>query len=482
MILEIVGSRILAPYFGTSIVVWTSLIGIILACLSLGYLLGGKLADRQLNYRLFSTLLFASSLFIGIVSIFQSSLLAAIQHLTTDIRVGVVISTAVLFGIPGVLLGMVPPYAIRLTLKSLEHSGETIGRIYAISTIGSITGTFLAGFFLISYIGSTKILLVLSITLLILSWLAFQKSAAQGKSRVLMLHVASAAIILSANLLLKPASKYLVDIDTAYHRIWIFDSTERATNRPIRSMATDPRAIQSSMYLDKDDEPVDEYINFYRLAKHFKPDFQTSLMIGGAGYSYPKDYLRRFKDATLDVVEIDPGMTELARRYFNLKDDPRLTIYHRDGRIFLNNTRKQYDVIMVDAVKSFYSMPYQLSTIEAVTTMHDRLTNDGVLFINMIGAFEGDNSRFVRAEYVTCKSVFPQVYLFAVNSKNDGLLIQSVILVALKSDRKINLDNEDRELTQYLSQLWTRKINTELPILTDDFAPVDFYTLSMLIP
>ncbi len=482
MILEIMGSRILAPYFGTSIIVWTSLIGIILACLSLGYLLGGKLADRRLSYRLFSGLIFASSVFIGIVSIFQPVLLSLIQNITSDIRIGAVIATAVLFGIPGVLLGMVLPYAIRLTLKSLEHSGETIGRMYAISTIGSITGTFLAGFFLISYIGSTKILLVLAITLLMLSWLAFQKNATHGKSRVLMLHIASAAVILGANLLLKPPLKYLVDIDTAYSRIWIYENTERATNRPIRNMATDPHVIQSSMYLDKDDELVYAYANFYRLAKHFKPDFQTSLMIGGAGYSYPKDYLRRFKDATLDVVEIDPGMTELARQYFNLKDDPRLTIYHQDGRIFLNNTRKKYDVIMVDAVKSFYSMPYQLSTVEAVTTMHDRLTEDGVLFMNIVGAFEGDDGRFVRAEYATCKSVFPKVYLFAAHSKNDRLLVQSIMLVALKSDKKINLDNEDRELTRYLSQLWTRKINNELPILTDDFAPVDFYTLGMLIP
>jgi len=149
--------------------VWSSLIGVILASLSLGYLLGGRLADRCSCYRILGMLLFAAAVFIGIVSSFVPSLLAMIQNLTGGIRLGTVAGAISLFALPGILLGMVLPYAIRLKLKSLDHSGETIGRIYAISTVGSIAGTFLTGFFLISYLGSQNILLVLSLLLLALS-------------------------------------------------------------------------------------------------------------------------------------------------------------------------------------------------------------------------------------------------------------------------------------------------------------------------
>lgn len=480
MILEIVGSRILAPYFGTSTIVWTGLIGIILACLSLGYLLGGILADRRLNYRVLGSLLFIPAVFIGIVSVVEPALLAMIQNMTAGIRMGTVVGAVSLFGLPGVLLGMVLPYAIRLKLHSLDHSGRTIGRVYAISTVGSITGTFLAGFFLIAYLGSRHILLVLSLLLLALSWFPFYRGMARAKSDVFVLLVITAAAILGAHAALKTPSQYSVDIDTAYNRVWIYDNTDRATNRPVRNMATDPLVIQSEMYLDRDDDLVDGYANFYRLAEHFKPGFRKSLMIGGAGYAYPKDYLRRFKGATLDVVEIDPGMTALARQFFNLKDDPRLTIFHQDGRTFLNQSQAKYDVIMVDALKSFYSVPYQLSTIEAIAKIRNRLTEDGVLFINMIGAIEGDNGRFVRAEYATCKRLFPRVYLFPTQTRNNGQQVQNIMLVATRSDKRIVLDNRDSELTRYLNEIWVKKIPDDVPVLTDDFAPVDFYNANML--
>lgn len=480
MILEIVGSRILAPYFGTSTIVWTGLIGIILACLSLGYLLGGILADRRLNYRVLGSLLFIPAVFVGIVSVVEPALLAMIQNMTAGIRMGTVVGAVSLFGLPGVLLGMVLPYAIRLKLHSLDHSGRTIGRVYAISTVGSITGTFLAGFFLIAYLGSRHILLVLSLLLLALSWFPFYRGVARAKSDVFVLLVITAAAILGAHAALKTPSQYSVDIDTAYNRVWIYESTDRATNRPVRNMATDPLVIQSEMYLDRDDDLVDGYANFYRLAEHFKPGFRKSLMIGGAGYAYPKDYLRRFKGATLDVVEIDPGMTALARQFFNLEDDPRLTIFHQDGRTFLNQTQDKYDVIMVDALRSFYSVPYQLSTIEAIAKIRDRLTEDGVLFINMIGAIEGDNGRFVRAEYATCKRLFPRVYLFPTQTRNNGQQVQNIMLVATRSDKRIVLDNRDSELTRYLNEIWVKKIPDDVPVLTDDFAPVDFYNANML--
>jgi spermidine synthase len=203
-------------------------------------------------------------------------------------------------------------------------------------------------------------------------------------------------------------------------------------------------------------------------------------MIGGAGYSFPKDYLKRFRDATLDVVEIDPGFTVLARRYFGLKDDPRLTIHHEDGRTFLNKTHKKYDVFLGDAYRSFYSLPYQLTTVEAVRRIYSALTDDGVAMVNMISSIEGDKGRFLRAEYATFRAVFPQVYLFPVKNPTDGLVVQNIMLVALKSKEKPSFRNSDPELNAYLHQLWAREITSDMPLLTDDYAPVDNYMIKVI--
>lgn len=478
MVLELVGSRILAPFFGTSIFVWTSLIGIILGCLSVGYLVGGKLADRDANYRTFAAILFFAALFTLAAGITSSPVLVLIQKTIHDIRLGTIAGALLLFGAPGILLGMVSPYAVRLKIENVETSGATIGRIYALSTIGSITGTFAAGFFLIALIGSTKILLVLAGALLGLALLAYQlHSSSWPKS--LALFAALLALMVGADFLFRPAPRFRVDVDTSYSRVWFYNSIDRATRRPLRNMTTDPRIIQSDMFLDRDDDLVFGYANFYRLASHFNPDFTSSLMIGGAGYAYPKDYLRRHRDAVMDVVEIDPGMTALARQYFNLKDDPRLRIIHEDGRTFLNRDGQSYDVILLDALKSFYSIPFQLITREAMEKTFDRLDENGVLLINLIGSLEGDNGRVIRSAYAICRSIFPQLYVFCVE-KIDGQLVQNIMMVASKNPERFPLQSADEELNRYLAQYWDRPIANDVPLLTDDFAPVEHYNLQML--
>jgi spermidine synthase len=214
---------------------------------------------------------------------------------------------------------------------------------------------------------------------------------------------------------------------------------------------------------------------------HFVPGFETTLMIGGGAYSYPKDYLRYFKNATIDVVEIDPGMTRMARQYFNLKDNPRMHIFHEDGRVFLQKRKRYYDVILLDAIKSFYSIPFHLVTKEAVQLMYDRLNADGALFVNMIGSLGGDNGRSFRAFYATCKTIFPQIYVFAVYYRNNPNVIQNIMLVCLKSEGSVQMESTNEEFSRYFQDnLIEEDIETDMPIFTDDFAPVDQYNLNML--
>lgn len=471
MIFELVGSRVLGPYLGTSISVWASLIGIILGSLSLGYYIGGRMADKKPNLNNLSLIIFLAAIFIGLTILLKDLLLIFLQINVSGIRTSSVIASLILFLPASVLLGMVSPYAAKLKLDSLNTSGATIGNLYAISTTGSIVGTFLSGFYLIPHFGTNKLLIILSITLIVISLSLSVKKFIKIRLSIFIVMIISWLVLNGFNYLFKKNG--FIDVDTAYNRIWIYDNNDQETGEFIRTFSIN-NENSSAMFLNKDDL-VYEYTKYYHLAKHFNPDFKTTLMLGGAGYSYPKDFLIRHPEATIDVVEIDPMVTELAQKHFNLKESSKLTIYHEDGRVYLNKVQKKYDVIFGDVFSSQYSLPYQLTTKEAVQKKYNLLGDDGVVILNIISAIEGEKGKFLRAEYATYKNVFPQVYLFPVSEPNNGKAVQNIILVALKSNEPQSFNDTDSKLNEYLQHLWKKEIDTDVPILTDDFAPVDYY-------
>lgn len=473
MILEIVGARVLAPYQGTSIFVWTSLIGVILGCLSLGYWWGGRIADRNPSYRAFALIIFIAGVFVALITFSKELLLVLLRNYVSDVRVGAILAALALFAVPSVLLGMVSPYAVKLRIRDLASSGATVGYLYAISTVGSILGTFLAGFVLIAYFGNTKILLVLSLALLLTSLLAYSEALLKTRAVVAMLLAVGLLVVEQVNLFGMAQPGGFVDIDTRYSRVWIFNASDEKTKRPIKIMMIG-NENSSAMFLDHDDLVFD-YTKYYRLASHFKPDLQSALMLGGGAYSYPKDFIKRLPAATLDVVEIDPDLTDLAKQHFGLEDHERLRIYHADGRVFINDSPRKYDAVLVDVFKSLRVLPHQLTTREAVEKIHGALNENGVVLVNMITAIEGDGGQFLRAAYATYRAHFPQVYLFPVREPANGKSIQNVVLVALKSELRPALRSADPELDRYLKHLWTAHIPQDKPVLTDDFAPVDHY-------
>src|SRR4030043_341770 len=407
MIFELVGSRILGPYFGTSIFVWSSLIGIILGSLSLGYYLGGKLADKKSGFYNLSLIIFLSSIFIGLTILIKDPLLGFLQTNLSNIKISSVFASLIIF-------------SITLIIISVSLSAKKLAKIK-----------------------------LLALIIFLLGWTAINQ----------------------VNLINEKNG--FIDIDTAYNRIWIYNYKDAKTNKLVKIMGINNEP-QSSMFLDSN-ELVNEYAKYFHLAKHFNPNFKTALILGGAGYSYPKDYLLKYPESTIDVIEIDPMVTELAKKYFNLKENPRLNIYHKDGRAYLNTTQKKYDVIFGDAFTSLYSLPYQLTTKEAVQKKYDILNNNGVVILNIASSLEGKKGKFLRAEYATYKDIFPQVYLFPVTAPDDGKKMQNIILVALKSEISPNFNNDDVELNEYLQHLWQKKVDIDVPILTDDCAPVEYY-------
>ncbi|MBU1053313.1 MAG: fused MFS/spermidine synthase [Proteobacteria bacterium] len=478
MALELVGSRIVAPYLGTSIYVWTSLIGVILASLSIGYYWGGRLADKKLGYKTFSLLLFLCAVLVGIIAIIKTPVLDIIGRSVQDIRLGAVIASTILFAPASILLGTVSPYAIRLRLEDIEHSGATVGKLYAISTVGSIIGTFATGFFLISFLGSRDILFFLSLVLFAVYLLAlsgYRLKAAKIPAIIF------AAILISAYFFQAKGSENIVaDIDTKYNRVIIEEIKDSNSGKTIRFLRVDKSWGQSAVVIGEPDELFFDYLKFYRLAEHFCPQNQKALLIGGGAYTVARDYIRRNPDNIIDVIEIDPNFTLLAKKYFYFKDDPRIRSIHEDGRTYLRRATTKYDVIFIDVFKSSASPPFHLTTKEAMQEASALLNENGVMVTNLYSAINGDKGKFFRAAYVTIKSVFPHVYVFPVQHPMQPEELQNLIIIAVKSDKAGTLTSSAPELNRYLAHYWKDKIACDIPVLKDEFAPVEHYLAEVI--
>lgn len=480
MVFELIGSRILAPYVGTTIIVWSALIGVILAFLSAGYWWGGRVADKKGDYKYFSGIIFLSAFFIALTAVLKIPIINFLDQYFSSFQWEAICLSIILFGPATFFLAAIYPYAVRLRMHSIEDSGETVGNLSAVSSMGSIFGAFITGMFLVAVIGNTAILFILSAILLLASILTYKSSMLA--IRIVALVVFTIMPFFSGNLdyhflpieFIK--SSYL-DVAIREGTFTYKDiSTGESVKRPTIQLYTNPTIIQSAMFSDEDNELVLTYSRFFRtISEFFHPDIKRALLIGGAGYSIPKDFLKHNLIGNIDVVEIDPKMTEIAKEYFNLPDDPRLNIYHEDGRTYLNKNQKKYDVVMIDAFKAF-NAPFHLTTLETVEKISNSLNDNGLVIINILQSIKGDSGKFFRAEYATFKEVFPQLYVFRALSL-DPYEEQNLILVATKSSDRIELISNNKEVNFYLSQIWEEDIDMDIPILTDDFAPVAYYML-----
>lgn len=474
MTYEIIGSRVLSPFIGASTYVWTSLIGVILGSLSLGYWLGGRLADRKPDLRILASVIFFAGGLISLTVLIKEIALSFIASAPVGIELRSLFASLILFAPASICLGIVTPYAVKLRMLSLEDAGKTVGRLYALSTVGSILGTFAAGFVLIPFIGSVRTLYGLSAVLFVLSVVLVPFSISRAKIGVIVVFLFSIVSNEASVILLRQAND-LHDIDTEYSRVQVFRTTDPKTGKPIEALATDPYFTQSAMFFDSDDH-VFEYSRYYHLTRHFKPDLRDVLVIGGAGYSVPKDFLRRYEQVTIDVVEIDPQMTQIAEQYFKLKQDPRLRITHEDGRTFLRSSEPaKYDAILMDAFGSLFSVPYQLTTVEAVREMRRNLRDDGVVIFNLGSSIEGPASRFLHSELATYRTVFPNVYLFKVNADYPDERLQNLMIVATASPEPAMSEITDAEIASLLSHRYPAEPRSDAVIITDDLAPVEYY-------
>lgn len=475
MMFEIVGARLLGPYVGTSLYVWTSLIGVMLGCMGVGYAVGGVLADKAPTHRMLGQIFLAAAIAVAYSAFLKDALPQEVGKFVTHLETKTILLSFLLFAPASVLLAMVTPFGIKLTLKDVSRVGSESGILSAASTIGSIFGTMIAGFFLIPFIGSLKTMLVVSLLSACMAFVFLLRERFTFKHIIGFL---CWMILVGASMEVHAlhASRLVADADTPYNRIWVYQFLDKALGKQVIGLATDPFGTQAAQLVEPSDDLYFSYTRFYRLSELLVPKAARALMIGGCAYTYPRDFLRRFPQARMDVVEIDAGMTQIARTFFGLTDHPRMQILHEDGRVFLNATSEMYDAIYVDAFNTNLNIPFQLTTKEAVSHLSRVLNEDGAVFTNLISAIDGPGSLFFQAELETYRAVFPYVAVFSV--ENDPRTeTQNILLVASKKPlalEEASLGEAWRAYEPHLIAL--DSVERTVPVLTDDLAPTEYYT------
>jgi spermidine synthase len=510
--LEIAASRVLAPSFGNSLYVWGALIGIVLAGLSTGYWLGGALADRYPNARLLVGILGASALLVLAIPYVDGWILERVVNWDPGPRLNPLLATIFLFGLQSVLLGTVSPIAVRLRAHSLDNLGRTAGRLFALSTAGSIAGTFATAFWLIPELGTDQVLAAAAVALMLAAaGVALAERLVVAGAVALALAGASMGAVsslapesgatVSASQLRNWSPVYrrqaadqragsieesqtgyeiLHTSDSQYHRIAVVQDDQ---SRYLRFDSS----FQSGMYLDDPFRTRFGYSDYLQLPFVYRERTGKVLYIGLGGGSAPKRSWRDFPGARIDAVELDPEVVDVAYEYFELPRDPRLKVTVEDGRRYVSANEGPWDVIAVDA---FYSdsIPFHLATREFLELAKSRLTPGGLVVTNIIGAVNGRDSRLFRSMLRTYRSVFPTVAIHPVmeSGGEDLSIVRNIILVAGEGaapskefllERLAELRRRSPgapDLTQAIRGRVDRPVSTEdVPVLTDDYAPTD---------
>jgi spermidine synthase len=481
LVIELIAGRIMAPYVGVSLYTWTSIIGIVLAGMSVGNYLGGVVADRYASPRTLGVIFIAGSVASLLILIITDIVTG--QSFRLSVLPRIVVYTTAIFLLPSLVLGMVSPMVVKLALADLQRTGNTVGTIYAFSTAGSIVGTFLTGFWLISWLGTRSIVWIVA-GVLLLTGLAigrFHRSKGPGQFAAGLLAPVLAIVAFGFARVEWNAGKYRApcEVESNYYCIDIVETFE--AGRPAHALMLD-RLIHSYVVLDDPTVLGYGYERAYAdlTQAHLSGRQQANtLFIGGGGYSFPRYVEASYPGASVDVIEIDPAVTATAHTRLGLSASSRIRSFNEDARTFLMEwpDPQQYDMVFGDAFNDL-SVPYHLTTVEFNRIVEKRLKPDGLYLVNVIDKFQG--GEFLKAYANGLRAVFPHVYIFGRGAafqpfdRNTYVLMASrqplekafevVTAAESEADRTIPLDEE--RLNAYLK-------SGRALTLTDDFAPVD---------
>ena len=471
MILELVAARLMSPYFGNSNFVWTAIIGIILLAASIGNIIGGRLARlKQVRFYVAALMLFAA-IYLAAIPLVESYVFTSIDVDGLGVQISSVIGSIIFFLIPATILGVATPVLMKEHIGDNKDDGKESGRITALIAIGSLVGTFVGGFWLIPIMGTRMIFVLLASIVIICSFLISPFKGAKKPKYIwsfVCLSVLSIAMIIisvcAINFSTEKDDADSISIDTEYGRVII---EEELRNGERVRLYKHSGAFSSASFIDEDKkfELVFNYLKKYDIMFDFL-DAKDVAMIGGAAYQYPKYYISHFPDKKMDVIEIDPMATKIAKKYFYLDDllneygEDRIGLYNDDGRLFLEKSNKIYDAVLNDAFSGVVPVG-NLATVEAAETIKSKISNDGVYISNVLGAISGDKGKFLRSEIKTLRQVFKYVYVIPVYNHVNFDVYTNWMVVATDSKKYVPEDRASIYST-----------DDDL-VLTDDYNPIE---------
>jgi spermidine synthase len=497
MCLEMMAFRVLTPSFGGDIYVSGSIIGVFLTALSLGYYAGGRLADRRPRLEWLAGVILLAGLFAVAINVLKAPLLGVMQEWISDRRWGACAYALGLYGPSTILLGMVSPFAIRLSGRRMADMGKVAGRLYALSTFGSIFGTLFTSFYWIAWWPISRITETTGWALVVLGLamaaLALRRTAPleQGtreaaeldaRPSLLLRCLAPLALASLTSGAWAASDRVIYQKDSLYHRVVVTE------NEKYRTMRFD-RHGQSGVRLADPLRSEFSYTDAFHLALVYQPKVRRVLFIGLGAGTGPRQFRKFYPNVAVDAVEIDPEVVSVAKRFFYFLPDAKTRVFVNDGRVFLNSARDTYDAIFVDA---YYSdaVPFHLTTEEFMRILKKRLAPGGVALFNLIGSMEERGSKLVRSELKTVRRVFRTCALFPVlddgeTPRNyDRDRVRNMMLVALDGKalsrdevirRAASLKNPRiPDFPSIAAALVPGELPlADVPVLSDDYAPVN---------
>ncbi len=485
---ELSASRLLDPFFGNSLIIWATIIGLMLLYLTAGYTLGGRWADRDPRPGTLFQITAWAAFLVGLIPFVATPVLRwstqGFVGYDVTILAGSLVAVLVLFSLPITLLGTVSPFAIRLALQDVQHGGNTAGSIYAVSTLGSLLGTFLPVLLLIPFLGTRLTFFTLALILLLVSLGGlFITWPRRG-----LLYLPLLLLLVGLNLLgsggpIKDTPGLVYETESRYNYIQVLELPDGAGGNWRLLQLNEGQGIHSMYNPNYPHYPlVDGIWDYFLVAPYFnnppfgEGDVGSLLIIGSAAGTISKAYSHIYGPIPIDGVEIDPAIIAAGQRFFDM-NEPNLELHAQDGRFFLTHTPQTYDVIVVDAYRPPY-IPFHLTTQEFFLEISKHLTENGVVAINA-GRTSTDYS-LVEALGTTMKTVFPNVYV--LDAPDYGSTLGNSLVIATRQPTR--LDNFVLNTAQVQHPLLKAVATSALSsrifelqpgslVFTDDKAPVE---------
>lgn len=431
MIVEISGNRLIAPVYGNTIYTWTALIGVVLVAMSAGGYFGGRLADTNPQGKMLGVLLAAAGVSTALIPMAAAAVSGMVD--VSQMITGPLFLCSVMFVIPGILLGAVSPYSVKLlsVLRTDHAVGRSAGLISMMGAMGSFIGTCATGFYLLSAFDIRHIIVSTGVLLCLLSlpfWLSGKKTSSAREIAVMLLGALMAGAI-SWNIPLTQEPGTIYARNTYYHMIRVVERKLAGQNHRLLMLdSTDEGGINL-----EDDTPSLLYQNYWQLLSNdngFAPE--RALFIGAGAFGMPRNFSKRWETAQVDVAEIDPEVILVGRKFFRLDTAPHVRPVAADGRRFVRQQASgTYDFIFGDAYNGVSYIPPHLVTSEFFGLVADRLKPDGVYMMNVISAVRGPGGELTSGVLGGLKGHFPHIALFAVQRSNPEAR-QNIIVMASK--------------------------------------------------